>query len=160
MELNIFNQNKKVNLMIWNVYIDSMTRFGGMSPNGSINFLEFLNNCHPYTEALRKSLKTMECTKKFKPNETEIVLNVVNMIIEINLFVDKWSASYTGWLSAFKTKNNEAKNIINNSNEWVYEELQSFYRNSEDLYSDISNILNKIRKLIIFCETHLALKRA
>jgi hypothetical protein len=144
--------------LLWSIYLDSTTRFGGMNPRGSINFLEFINNCFPYVEALRKSLHGVDASRAFSKEEATVIREVLDLIIEINLFVDKWAGAYTGWLSSFKSKSQQAKSIVHNSNEFIYEEFQSFYRHGVDLYDDISVLLVRIGKLSDRCEEILNIK--
>lgn len=156
--LTILHRKKRTRRLAWAVYLDSSSRFGFQNPRGSINFIEFINNCFPYTEALRKSLRELDASCAFSAEEADFINKVLDLIFEITAFLDKWSASYTGWLSSFKSKSQQAKNIVFNSNEFVYEEFQSFYRNGEQLYEDISELLLKIKELTRSCEVQLNLK--
>ena len=139
--LDFFKKGRNERKFIWLVYVEIATRFGWMwtTAGGSINFSEFINNCHPFIEALRSCLRTHCSSASSK--------DVIALTQEIGAFLDKWTAAYTGWLSDFKSRSPNAKVIVRRSNEWMYEEIQTFYGNSTELYDDITLLLGKIKKV-------------
>ena len=144
---NFFKKPKqrRVAPVAWLVYVETVTRFGYVSPNGSINFQELINNCHPYVAALRAALQSFDCSEPPVGLDAEYIERIVMLADEVNSFLDKWTSSYTGWLSSFKSRSKEAKSIMYRSNEWIYEEFQSFYPNGTELYEDCSKLLTQLQ---------------
>lgn len=140
-------RKRSVRTVAWRVRVETETRFGYVTPNGTINFAELLNNCHPFVEAMRRCLAEYDPEEQLTDAERAFIAKVFETVDDVNYLLDKWGAAYTSWLSIFKSRSKEAKNILQRSNEWIYEEIQTFYRHSAEFYEDASKVISSIKRL-------------
>jgi hypothetical protein len=138
------------------VYIEISTR-NIYERGGKINFAEFLNACFPMIEGLREALRQNACpVVATSPFASKVRVTIVTLLD----LEDKWHFAYSQWLAAFKAKNPEVKKLLLNGDSFVYEDVQSFMRNGEKLYEDISDVIDFLNSVMTYSsdlmQTHAA----
>ena len=129
------------------------TRFGHIdSPNAYVNYAEFLNDLFPLVGSLRTLLSEVT---EVPLAGSSLYRETFEVVKRINSFHNEWNLSYNTWYQNFKSKSPNMKELVESCRPELHKDIQSFYRYSSSMGSDVDRLLGVLKALSLWC-TELA----